>query len=254
MTTQNMQIWNLVKETAASATKAAKVDGQQITSINGTYMVQRATEVFGPIGKGWGYEIIEERFDDAGPVYAKNGDGAQEIIGNHRIHTLRLRLWYLDGGERCTVEHYGHTPFTYRSKWGLSVDENAPKKSLTDALKKCLSMLGFSADVFLGEWDDREYVAAAHTKDAIRKAEDKDQTYIAEKQKLIDWCEKEIKAYAMIPNRAALKGVYQGHCRHIERQCQALGLNRDGYLNRFREEYERTDASLAEQANAKKSA
>jgi hypothetical protein len=248
--TDHLAIWNAVKETAHSATKSATVSGQKITSINGTYMVQRATEVFGPVGKGWGYEIVEERLDDAGPVYAKNADGNQEVIGNHRIHTLHLRLWYLMDGERCTVEHFGHTPFTYRSQHGISVDGEAPKKSLTDAIKKCLSMLGFSADVFLGEWDDREYVEAAKTKDKIRKADDADQAYITEKAKFIEWCEREIRAFYMIPNRATLKGVFQGQCRHIERQCQVLGLNPDPYITRFREEFEKADTALQQKTPA----
>lgn len=247
---KNLELWNAVKETAASATKSATVSGQKITSINGTYMVQRATEAFGPCGKGWGYEIVEERFDNAGPVYGKNADGHQEVIGQHVIHTLRLRLWYMRDGEKFTVEHFGHTPFTYRSSHGISVDGEASKKSLTDAIKKCLSMLGFSADVFLGEWDDRDYAEAAKVKDQIRRAEDKDQAYLDEKAKFIEWCEREIRAFGMIPNRATMKGVFQKHARHIDSQCRVLNLNPDGYISRFSEEYEKADAALkAKQEN-----
>jgi hypothetical protein len=40
-----------------------------------------------------------------------------------------------------------------------AIDEDAPKKATTDALTKLLSHLGFSADVFLGLYDDNKYVA-----------------------------------------------------------------------------------------------
>lgn len=38
------------------------------------------------------------------------------------------------------------------------VDEDAFKKAMTDALTKGLSHLGFSADVYLGKFDDSRYV------------------------------------------------------------------------------------------------
>jgi hypothetical protein len=155
----------------------------------------------------------------------------------------------MSDGEKCSVEHFGHTPFTYRSKYGLSVDDNAPKKSLTDAIKKCLSMLGFSADVFLGEWDDREYVEAARVKDQIKRADNKEQAQLDERQKFMEWCEREIGGFAMIPNRAALKGVFVKHAKHIESQCRVLGMNPDGYVNRFREEFDKADAALKEKLN-----
>ena len=50
-----MAIWDQVKTTDKDFTKTDDFDGRTVTSINGLYMVQRATELFGPIGKGWGY-------------------------------------------------------------------------------------------------------------------------------------------------------------------------------------------------------
>jgi hypothetical protein len=40
------------------------------------------------------------------------------------------------------------------------VDSDASKKATTDAITKLLSQLGFSADVFLGKYDDQKYVEA----------------------------------------------------------------------------------------------
>lgn len=43
----------------------------------------------------------------------------------------------------------------------LLIDEDAPKKSVTDALIKCASYLGFAGDIFSGRWDDSKYVQQA---------------------------------------------------------------------------------------------
>jgi hypothetical protein len=39
-----------------------------------------------------------------------------------------------------------------------SLDDEAPKKAMTDALTKAMSHLGMSADIFLGKFDDNKYV------------------------------------------------------------------------------------------------
>lgn len=51
------------------------------------------------------------------------------------------------------------------------LDEDAPKKSVTDALVKCASYLGFAGDIFSGRWDDSKYVAEAAAEWAGRKRE-----------------------------------------------------------------------------------
>lgn len=215
----NLKLWQAVQETDRSMTKTGFFDGRDITSINATYMVMRATEMFGPVGIGWGYEIVEERYDTAAPIYKDN-----EIAGHEINHTLRLKLWYMQGEKRGEVEHFGHTPFIMRSKYGPYTDHEAPKKSLTDALKKCLSMLGFSADIFLGLYDDQNYVQAIETKQSIQKADKQEEAYTEERTKFLEWLEKEAAAYALIPNAAALKMVYDGHLKKAQRQSSVLNM------------------------------
>jgi hypothetical protein len=69
-------------------------------------------------------------------------------------------------GKRGQVEQMGQTRSSYVTSAGkFIVDEDAPKKSVTDGMVKCLSMLGFAGDIFSGRWDDSKYVewAAAET-------------------------------------------------------------------------------------------
>ena len=64
----NTSIWERVQSTDPKFTKNYKgAGGFSGTAINATYLVKKATEQFGPLGSGWGYEIVEERFDAGGP-------------------------------------------------------------------------------------------------------------------------------------------------------------------------------------------
>ncbi|WP_049053824.1 hypothetical protein [Klebsiella aerogenes] len=61
----------------------------------------------------------------------------------------------------------------FKTKHGIKCDGEAQKKSLTDALKKALSLLGFSADVWLGLYDTPEYQKENTIEFDIRNASDK---------------------------------------------------------------------------------
>lgn len=172
MSEQNMQIWSQVDKTDPQYTKAAKVGGQNITSLNGTAMVMKATEVFGPAGIGFGWNIIEERFDKGAEMFS--GEGEKRIsLGFELNHTVKIMFWFKVNGEQGEIEQYGCTPYLYKSKYGTTTDGEAPKKSLTDAIKKALSMLGFSADVFMGMFDDRDYVEQRQEEEAQERALEK---------------------------------------------------------------------------------
>ncbi|MDP8743857.1 hypothetical protein [Serratia marcescens] len=180
----NLGIWNRVYKTDAKFTKAFSNNGGG-TSINGTYMVMQATKVFGPQGINWGVEIIEERFDNGAPILRpvrqQDGSTIQEIIPNGAggylcevNHTVKIRLWYKHGGKTGEVTSYGCTPYIYATNSGkLFSDGEAPKKSLTDATKKALSQLGFSADVFLGLYDDLTYRQENDAEFALKNASEK---------------------------------------------------------------------------------
>lgn len=172
MNDKNMQIWSQVEKTDTRYTKDAKVGGQQITSLNGTAMIMKATEVFGPAGFGFGWTVLEERFDKGAEIFVGEGE-KRASLGFELNHTVKIMFWAKLDGQRGEFEQYGCTPYLYKSKYGTTTDGEAPKKSLTDAIKKSLSMLGFSADVFLGLFDDRDYVQALQEEQKVEQAEDK---------------------------------------------------------------------------------
>lgn len=140
--TENLKVWNAVEKTDPKYTKAfSKAGGFSGTAINATYLIKKATELWGPIGGTWGPEVEDERYVE----------GAEGTI----IHVLRVKMRHPTGW----LHTYGQTTFVGKNKHGPFTDEEAPKKSLTDAISKGLSMLGFSADVFLGLYDDNKYVS-----------------------------------------------------------------------------------------------
>jgi hypothetical protein len=141
----NLAIWNAVETTDPSYTKSfSKGGGFKGTSTNATYLAKKATNQFGPIGIGWGWTVLEENF----------AQGQDKDI----IHILKIKLWYIWGDKRGEIEHFGQTQFVGKNKNGYYTDEEAPKKSLTDAISKSLSLLGFAADIHLGMYDDNRYV------------------------------------------------------------------------------------------------
>jgi hypothetical protein len=180
---ENLTLWRQVHKTDGTFTKAFTNDGGG-TSINGTYMVMRATEVFRPQGINWGIEILEERFDEGAPIYQNIPDAAGKLVRSPIVgrngdflmepnHIVKIRLRYELDGREGKIIAYGCTPYRYNSKYGPISDGEAPKKSLTDATKKALSQLGFSADIFLGLYDNPQYREEIGQEFAIKNASDK---------------------------------------------------------------------------------
>ena len=163
-----MQLWESVEKTDPKYTKQfSRGGGFKGTATNATYLARKATERFGPCGIGWGVDVVSEEIIQGAPHVI---DG--QVVAHDLIHKVRARLWYVVDGVRGEVEHFGQTQFVGRNKHGFYTDEEAPKKSLTDAMSKCLSMLGFSADIHLGMYDDNKYVAKLHEEFAPQASAD----------------------------------------------------------------------------------
>lgn len=180
----NLKIWRSVMRTDPRFTKQMTGTGFEGTSINAEYMIMRATEIFGPIGIRWGFDILEDRMIPGAPFsepvyedkkfvgnrFLRDGDGTLLFEQNH---SMKIRFWYQLDDKKGSVNAYGATPYMFKTKHGIKCDGEAQKKSLTDALKKALSLLGFSADVWLGLYDLPEYQAENTTEFAIKNASDK---------------------------------------------------------------------------------
>jgi hypothetical protein len=214
---ENMRIWAQVEKTDTRFTKKADVNGQKITSLNGTAMIMKATEVFGPVGLGFGWNIIEERFDPGAEMYSGEGD-KRISLGHELNHTVKIKFWYTRDGQRGELEQYGCTRYLYKSKYGTTTDGEAPKKSLTDAIKKALSMLGFSADVFLGLFDDADYLEQRLAEEMLEQAEDREAEQERQRLEVREFVNSTIETMKGAQSKRELKQIHDHAVRHLLRR------------------------------------
>ena len=135
--TDNKRYWDQLKKTDPKYTKRINKGFGEITTIDPQWQIGKMTEVFGPVGVGWGYNVNYTYTDQL--VFAEVSVWAKDDVNS-----------YVPYGPVCSVQKL------WRKTGAL--DDEAPKKAMTDAMTKALSHLGVSADVFLGMFDNSKYV------------------------------------------------------------------------------------------------
>lgn len=143
MSDQFLKLWNDLKPVSKEHTKSFKrAGGFSGTDVSPVWRIRRMTEVFGPVGKGWGYDIIAT-WSEMNCAY------------------VRLGCWYVLEGERYqTGEQIGGTSFD-------RTPDEAYKMSVTDAIGKCLVNLGLAADVYMGQ-HDKEFIERIRARDRTK--------------------------------------------------------------------------------------
>jgi len=137
----NLDLWDMFADIDPKFTKPITGKPYKGTSPNPQYIIRCLTEMFGPVGVGFGWEVTAEGFTP---------------LGDEVLHWCRIRFWH---GNGKGFDAYGQTKALMKTKSGFMADEDAPKKSLTDAIVKAASQIGVGANIFLGRWDDQKYVA-----------------------------------------------------------------------------------------------
>ncbi len=162
----NMRIWNEVREVPSEMRKPFSIGARDLTAIDPMFLFMKATEQWGPMGEGWGFEIVKDAF--------VNKDGKPE----HVLHIMEIKLWYDGGGIMSQGLHNVVTDATYgvgctkvfmgtpSSTHGMWVDDEFNKKTLTDALTNALSRLGFGAEVRMGKFENGKYNDLVSNEDA----------------------------------------------------------------------------------------
>lgn len=134
----NLKLWKLVEKTNPNYTKEANVKGNRITSIAPQFQILNATEQFGIYGVTWGFKHIE--------------------IDYTLVPVCGLIYWsaifFFPNGEFPATNSIS----IWRDGVMTKPDDQFAKKVETDSLTKCLSKLGFNADIFLGKFDNDRYL------------------------------------------------------------------------------------------------
>ena len=143
MGNSNMDLWNRVCKTDPSHTKKVTF-GRSITAIDPYRQIEAATREFGPAGQGWGWDI--KRVE-----HLPTNEVAVSVY-------VWVRKYDVDGESyKDGIEQWGQASL-YIDKAEKMKDKDLMKKATTDGLTKCLSCMGFNADIFLGKFDDNKYV------------------------------------------------------------------------------------------------
>lgn len=239
----NLDLWKRVFKTDERFTKAFTQNGGG-TSINGTYMTMLATREFGPKGIGWGVDIVEERFDIGAPitrqVKGKDNNASWELVldgngntVNEQHHVVTVRLWYILNGVRGEETAYGCTPYIYGSKYGITCDGEAAKKSLTDATKKALSGLGFSGDIFMGLYDNLEYRQKNKAEFDLKNASESAEDAARLRQEFDDKLSRVANTLAHGVTVNEINGVFSPIAREIDVHIKAAQANGDTQHERY---------------------
>lgn len=169
---EKMMLWDRLKVTDPAAVKQITGKPYKGSSPRPFWIVEMLTHEFGPCGIGWGFEIVSERLENLGDVGV--------------LHYAQVRAWIKTDGGVASATHIGGTKVAYHSKSGFIFDEDAPKKSVTDAMVKAFSYLGVCADIFGGRWDDSTYHAEASAHWEQRLAPRASPEQVAEMEALCD--------------------------------------------------------------------
>ena len=137
MKNQNMKIWDFLSKTNPEFTKPLPgYGGKKLTTIDPHYQIQMMTNAFGPVGKGWSYQVEYKYLDKL-------------VFAEVSIQYFLDNKWYAFGPVSSVQS---------LAKKNGGLDDEAPKKAMTDAMTKAFSHLGMSADVFLGMFENNKYV------------------------------------------------------------------------------------------------
>jgi hypothetical protein len=205
----NLKHWDRFADIDPKFTKAITGKPYKGTSPNPQYVIKCLTELFGPVGEGFGWRVIAEDFTP---------------LGGETLHWCRIEFWHTDRAN--TFEGYGQTKACYTTNAGkVMVDEDAPKKSLTDAIIKAASCIGIAANIFLGRWDDQKYVAqvdAEYRKDDPKPKSTQEKVNEAQTVFAINALIAEVKAL----NKPAAS-------QHLHERATALHLHYDKDVSKY---------------------
>jgi hypothetical protein len=155
----NMRIWSVLGKTDPAHTqKFTRPGGFKGTAVKPMWANKQMTELFGPCGVGWG--TSEPKF--------------QLVTADEEILVYcTVGMWYFDNGlKEGLVYGIGGDKVLLKTQQGLRSDDEAFKKSYTDALSNAMKFIGVAADVHMGLFDDNKYVQSVRTEfDEAQKAE-----------------------------------------------------------------------------------
>lgn len=135
----NMRIYNAGRKVPAEAQKpinAGRLKG--MTDINPMWRIRQLTELFGPCGVGWWYEITGKQI-------------VQDEVTKQASAFADILLYYIDPGTgeiSKPIPGTGGSAFVAQERNGPYLSDECYKMALTDAISVAAKALGIGADVY----------------------------------------------------------------------------------------------------------
>ena len=133
-----------VPEVAMKPINTGRLKGK--SDINPMWRIKTLTEMFGPCGVGWWYEIIDKRLE-------------HDPISRQTAAFVEIKLFYIDpesGKESHGIPGLGGASFVAQERNGAYMSDECEKMALTDAISVAAKALGIAADVYF-EKDRTKY-------------------------------------------------------------------------------------------------
>lgn len=134
---ENLKVYEFLREVPKEAQKAFNNGRFSGTDINSMWRIKKLTEVFGMCGIGWYYEVTKQWME------------TNDRTGETKAFT-NINLYVKVGNEWSKpIFGTGGNTFVQVTKSGsVTTDDEAYKKSLTDAIGVACKSLGMGADVY----------------------------------------------------------------------------------------------------------
>jgi hypothetical protein len=158
---ENLYYYNALRQVPPEAKKeiqAGRLKGK--TDINPMWRIKALTDIFGPCGVGWKYEIAEKRMENGA-----NGEIAAFV-------DILLYI-FVDGKWSDAIPGTGGSAFVSSERNGLYTSDECFKMALTDAISVSCKALGVGADVYWEKgktkYDKKQEAPDAPKSDASKK-------------------------------------------------------------------------------------
>ncbi len=204
----NLDFWNSVERTDLDFVKKVNQRGGY-TAISPQYQLKKATEKFGVYGKGFG--LCKSHFNMS--MYEFDG-----VV----IH--EASFFYVLDGERVEFPISNAIQAAKTSQKGKFVDVDFAKKVETNTVSKALSKLGFNADVFMGMFEDDQYIFELNNEQSVDKAADKDEEQAKQAKALYADTNKVIEQVSSATTLSEVEGLFKAMFRRINNKDQSLVL------------------------------
>jgi len=204
----NLKLWNSVQATDLFFVKKVNQRGGY-TAISPQYQLKTATSKFGAYGKGFG--LCKSNFNMS--IYEHDGVVIHEAV-----------FFYVLDGERVEFPISNAIQAAKATKNGKFVDVDFAKKVETNTVSKALSKIGFNADVYMGMFEDDNYLYELGNEQAIEKAADKHEEKAKQSRELYADANKVIDQINNANTENEVKGLYTAMIRRINGKDDTLTI------------------------------